>query len=177
MKDGAVDLVAEWLGDDVTGVNALLPVVPRPDTDPAPSAVTILTELTHSWVARGEILRGNISGPLLLVHNYADTQAEVLPELAVNRAPVEIAIRYAARGSDTKVVTRDGWRVLRAAHRTISLKIENAQTQFERFGVRYSVPSGIRYVNMYAASGQDLVVGALVLTLPALDPWALGITP
>jgi len=169
-------LVKDWLTDAGTGVNAQLAAAPTDVGEAAPPAVTVLTELETPWVAREVIDTGSVTGPMLLVTIAGETEAATLPDTATTpRAEVGIAVRYAVRLSQTATAARDCYLTLRTVHRIVAQQFAGVMETKTRNRVEVSAGRIVRYLPLAAQPEDDLVVGALVILFPVLDPWALGI--
>jgi hypothetical protein len=172
----AVRLTVDWLTDGTTGVNALRTSVPQDGGEADPPAVTVKSVLTDAWVAREEIDAGVITAPFLLVSPFGETVTATYP--ALDRSPkpvVEVAIRYAAPGPDSKTIGRDAWLTLRCVQRSVSAKQTSTLTSHSKNQAQFDVP-GFRYVPLYQVQADALVIGGAILSFPASDPWALATT-
>lgn len=168
-----------WLEDPETGVNALLPLVPRPAEETVPPAVRCFDETRHGWVARG-LLDPTVlaAGPVLTAQLYE--QLVELPATAATAAGgqvVPVVLRYAIRGPLTEQHVRDAWRTLRCAQRAIANRFDSEQDIEQADGLTYYPPAGFQHLPDYAPAGDGLYVGGLLVLMRADDPWALGITP
>jgi len=176
-----IDVIRElvdWLADPATGVNALLPHVPRDAGDEAPPAVRICDETRHAWVARGRVDASVLrDGPVLLVHLAGEISAELMPDRQPDGSTVDVAIRYAARGAGTDALMRDAHQTHRCAQRVIAARFPGYTGPFPaRNGVTLSVPGALQYVPLFTPLEDSVVVGALLVPIPAHDPWALDIS-
>jgi hypothetical protein len=169
----AVDQVVAWLGDGTTGVNAVRLTIPG-DVDPP--AVTVYDQNNHAWVAQGTIERAEITSSAALL---VDVDGPVkLPGKAERWAPwpeVPVRIRYLYRGGDTNTAVKYGMATLRAAFRACVYGFNSSgfATEVIRNGVIFNAPD-CSIQHDFTPLGDDVVVGALLVALPALDAWALG---
>ena len=166
-----------WLEDGATGVNALLPDVPRPLGEAAPALVTVADETRDGWVARQLIDRTALAaGPVLTVGTY--DQPIELPagvEPGLGGAVIPLVLRYAALGDLSDRVVVDAWRTLRCAQRAVAGRFDGPHAAEVHEGITYYEPAGFRHLPDYVPSGDGLYVGGLLLLLRASDPWALAI--
>lgn len=175
-------LLVDWATDPAAGVNAELPGVPRPAGQLAPGAVTILNELDDIWVARGEPNRDAIRGRRILAFSHFDADAQgfpapVLPEQ--EGAVVHVAATYLALGVPATLALWEARQTLRALHRVVARRFDSMHTAHERLDTVVSAPPQVRYLPGFGTVGdtQDVYsLATLVVSLPILDRWALGIT-
>jgi hypothetical protein len=113
-----VRIVAGWLEDESTGVNALLPSVPRDGDDPQPDDVTVLNEADDNIPATGRLPLEDV--PALVVHHTGVRWAEEQPVAgAIRDGEVDILIRYQVENVETAVAWAETSYVLRAVERCL----------------------------------------------------------
>lgn len=174
-----VDLI-RWVADELsnvtTGVNALRTSVPRDGGDPAPTAVNVYDQTRDAWVALGTILREKTgAGPMLLVSLHGEVEMPLETRAITTGWPrVEIAVRYVARNTTRDDLLRDALQTLRCAQRVIAnLFNVSPGTTLSRNGTRFESPAAKLVPFTESLDGDEMVVGVLLLTFEALDPWAL----
>lgn len=69
MRADVINMVKDWLADTTSGVNVLLPKVPKDVGVATPDNVTVKAETNTGWVARGETPRAEVleNGPIIAV--------------------------------------------------------------------------------------------------------------
>lgn len=192
----AIRLLAGWLADPDTGINAQLAQVPRLETEPAPAAVTLYNEIDDPWVARGEIPRSlwidenGAPRRLFMVRMHPDPEgfvAQVLPELEdkAHWTIVPLVCIAAARKveSPNSAITiadlvRDNRQIIRTAFRVIAQHFDSINSFYELNSVRFELPGpmGLRLNSQLLEPISDVEVDGLEFPLRAQDRWALGIT-
>ena len=178
MRAEAILLVADRLTDPLAGVAVQLAVVPKELGWAVPTTPTIVDAVTYPWVARGQIDHATLGeGPWLLVGATGDIFADGTAD-ANGRATVDVVVRYAASGSDALTLadlTRATSLTLRAAMRAILQPWNDTPAYVvTRNQVEFEAPT-VRLLDPVEALGDDVLSSALVVSFPAIDPWALGI--
>jgi hypothetical protein len=175
----AVALLAEWLADGTTGVNALLASVPKDVGWATPPAVTIKSEISDSWVTREVIDENLITGPMLILNGIVPEQgglAAIHPAKARTPKPEAVVlVRFAVRTTDTKAGALQARLTLRAAKRSIAVQFPSLQTTATRNQVTLDPPE-LRDFPLVESVEHRLVIGGFLVTFPADDPWSYGIT-
>jgi hypothetical protein len=119
-------IVAAWLEDVTTGVNALLPSVPRNGADTQPANVTVFDEATDALVAAGRLPD---TFPALVVHvtavRWAEEQQVAGP---VRDGEADVLIRYQVQDVETAAAQADSSYTLRAVERCLRRNAFNVQT-------------------------------------------------
>lgn len=94
-----IDLVAEWLGNQTFGVNALIPGVPLKQGDTQPPPVkSISATMRVGEIARSSLPQDPSKYPLILVGQHGDATMEVdIRQGAWDFVPIPIGIGYAIR--------------------------------------------------------------------------------
>jgi hypothetical protein len=169
--------VADWLSDGSLGVNTMVGAIPGESS--ALPQVVIYNSVDHAWAARGVIEREQIpqggSGWIMVVSRVGEIETNALAEHAkAASVAIPILVRVAARLTTTNTVVRYAEQYVRCARRAIS-RVWNDSTFAEilRNGVVFDAPT-FRDLDVWQQPGDDAVVGALVVSLPALDAWVLG---
>lgn len=170
----AITQVVAWLTDVSTGVNAIRTSVPG-ETSTAIPSVTFYDANTHAWAARGVLERDQITASWIgVVSRLGDVESHALAEKHRPAPNVSVLIRFAAREPVTSTEVRIGEQLVRCARRAISSQYyTNKTADVIRNGVLFDPPH-FRSLDIWNQAGDDAVVGALLVTLPALDAWALG---
>lgn len=192
----AIRLLAGWLSDPDTGINAQLDQLPRLDAENAPCAVTVYNEIDDPWVARGEVPRSlwidEKGDPrrLLMVRLHPDPEgfvAQVLPELedpahwTVVPLVCIAAARKIERPNSTVTVAdlvRDNRQIMRTTFRVIAQHFDSINTRHELNDVTFELPgpAGLRLNSQLLAPISDVEIDGLEFPIRAQDRWALGIT-
>jgi len=175
----AVRQVADWLVDGATGVNVQLASLPGDSPDVRPPLVTVWDATRFEWVARGHVLRDRTgSGPLLLVRGPDET---ALPLFAGDEtggwSTVDVVVAYVHRPTAidwTDYVLRDAYQTLRAAVRALQAPFGALQVGPTRMRVAFDRPTARFVAAQETLSGEETILASLIITLPALDEWALG---
>lgn len=166
-----VQQVTAWLRDPVHGVNALLPVVPRPSGEPAPPAVTITDDTEAEWVAEEYVAASRLAqGPVLLVTAGVTAVTEDIRR--DYSATVDVVLRYAARGLKHDVL-RHGRRTLRAVQRSLHLAQPTPGQPVTRHEVQITTVAGVRELGLYEQLEDQVVILGATLTYRVTDRWAL----
>ena len=165
----AVQTIHGWLTDGSTGVNALRTSVPRFSGDAAPPAVTVVQMFRDPEAARGQ---APVTGlPVLEVSLSGDPASERAP--AVRPFPmdadVQVQVRYiTGKTTATDVALRQAALTLRCAVRAIATR---AVGGLSVNSVQIVTVSDVRTLAMFAADGDTITTGAMVLTLRVRDLW------
>jgi hypothetical protein len=137
--------------------------------------VTIKTELTDAWVAREQIDRDAVTGPLLLVSGEIGPTFALHPFLAREpKTDATVLVRYAMRSTSSASAVLQARLSLRIAQRSIARQIVGLLDEWTRNQARFDVPTG-EPLALTVTQEDDLVVGGFTIRFPASDPWALGI--
>lgn len=177
MMHDLIRAVADALADGTTGVNTLLSSVPKESGVAVPPTVTVYDASRTDWVGRGRISTEEVAaGPLLLVSARGDTEILLDQPESIVRAPLDVIIRYAMQGQASDTAALQAWQTLRAALRC-ALKVSGTTEVWpKRNGTWIDAPRRAQFVTLFDhTDGDTLVVGALILTFFALDPWALNL--
>jgi hypothetical protein len=172
--------VADWLGDETTGVNALLAAVPQDEGASAPPEVVIKDETRAAWVARRVIPREKVTAaPLLLVLlGEEGVQVPLSSRAAFPPGTVPVEIWYVARKTATEELVADAFQTLRAAGRVLAGAFSAVSGALTRNDSEIEAPQTGRIgLVMEQLSGDELVVARLTLAVPAVDPWGLAAIP
>ncbi|MHB1297292.1 MAG: hypothetical protein ACYC0B_02085 [Gemmatimonadaceae bacterium] len=183
----ACELLAKHLQDGAMGVNALRQSVPLDVNDPPIEFVTVKHEFEVAYLAGGRLPEGIYdSGPLVLVRSADDAgeySAPGSPEILDDPSRVGIAIPVffpRRRLRDLHQENRCMSALLRVVRRSVGMFFENvAVTDRDLRHVQLTgLLDGIRVVRTVALVGEtDLLAGAVLMNIKALDRWAEGITP
>lgn len=186
MIDAAVMQMRDWLEDDATGVNAQILAMPLDDPlapDAPPTLRAIYAETDHAWVARtfqGQLLRRmqSTDAPALMVGVASAVAGDLRPDTpGVGRVTVDVGICYVGRSDRSEELVRDARQTFRACMRAIAAPFaEDMGRVFTRAGVDVEHPSAWRYATLAGADADSIIYGALIVSVPTADPWALGIT-
>lgn len=180
----AVRLTADALAHLTTGVNALLAAVPRDVGDAAPGDVTVYDETRDAWVARGTVPRTKTgNGALLLVRGPDDLDLPLFGSQGDGGwTPCEVRVLHIRRALAASVesddAVRDMYQVFRACARVIALLFDSQSDLLVRNSVHLNRPSlrmlrGVAPLDPNKPDG-ELITGALAITYPAVDPWAMA---
>ncbi len=180
----AIRQTADWLSHATTGVNALRANVPRDTGEAAPGAVTIYDETREAWVARGQVPRAKTgTGALLLVRGPDELEVPLFGgEPSGGFTDCEVRVLYVRRALAASVesddAVRDVYQTLRVCARSLALQYTTQVAAPARNGVDLHRPAvrllrGVVPLDPAAPDG-ELVVGALSITYPAVDPWAMA---
>ena len=165
--------VAAQLADPVAGVSARLATLPRPETDAAPAAVRVFDEITHPAVVLGPLDEALLAeGPVLLVGHVGASDVPLTPG---RLGTVSVAVRYAANERDG--LGRDAWQTLRTAARVLAAPALDASMATQvavRHRVQLHPPTSLAFLSPPPDAAPDAFAPALVVTVPAADPWLLG---
>ena len=164
-----VQTVAGWLDAPGTGVNALLPSVPRYAGDAVPPTVTVVQAFRNGDAARGQAPQTGL--PVLEVGLFQDPSQETAPTVRPFPADgeVQVHVRYiAAKSTDTALVLRQTALTLRAASKAIGAAAIGGTTVNE---LQIITVGAIRTLAMFVADGDTVVTGALVATVRVRDLW------
>ena len=174
----AVRQVADWLVDGTRGVNQQIALVPGDSSDALPALVTVWDATRFEWVARGHVLRERTgAGPLLLVRGPDVAELPLFAGDGGGWAAVEVRVAYVLRQSSeswTDFALRDAYQTLRAAARSIGQQFQTMQASPERARVAFDRPTARFEAAQETLSGEETILASLLVTLPALDEWALG---
>lgn len=179
-----LELMIAWWSDPAAGLNAELRTVPRDAEDAPPPDVSIFNEVEHPWVARGEadldVLKAKRAW--CIAHYDPETQGFPAPVLPFQEpeagAVVHIAGTYMVHGLSAPRALHDARQSMRAAHRVISKRWEEAQDTVDQRDTTLFLPT-VRYLPTFGQlQNQPNVwsLGTLVVSFPVLDRWALGLT-
>jgi hypothetical protein len=170
----AIAQVVAWMTDATTGVNAIRTTVPGEASTAIPS-VTWYDSNTHAWAARGTIERDQMTTAWIgVVSRLGDVALSAQPQHHRPSPPVPVLIRFAARDTATHTEVKIGEQLVRCATRAIAaVWWSNNLADVTRNGVLFEPPT-LRALDIWQQPGDDAVVGALLVSLPALDAWALG---
>jgi hypothetical protein len=180
----AIRQTADWLADGTTGVNALLAAVPKDVTDTAPPTVTIYDETRDAWVARGAVPRAKTgNGPLLLLRGPDEAELPIFGTQGdAGAVPVEVRVLYLRRALaatvDSDDAVRDVYQTFRAIARSLALQYDTQEAAPARNSVDLYRPTlrvlrGLAPLDPNKPDG-ELITGALAITFPAVDPWAMA---
>jgi hypothetical protein len=174
----AVLRVYEALTDGTNGINAIRSTVPRDVGVSAPAAVTVAHEYSSGAVARGEIEREAITDtPVVHVIPTDEVSASGLASAQHVGSDVQIIVRYAVRGAATHQLKRDCAQILRCAMRSLSVAFNDSTfSASTRNNIHFDAPR-FRLLAQTEDAGDDVVIGNLIVTVRALDRWALGGAP
>lgn len=186
----ATRLIKAQLVDAATGINALLPQVPRDGDDKQPQAVDVYAWCDESWADKWEIPQTALKRDrgALVLKLASDVMPLAIPantEMRAQTPQIGIAILY-ARLNDARVVdqadfTRDCSYTLRCVERCLHKWIESTRTES-------NAPSRTKN-QCYLSEVRDLAhvvytpeitgwVGhALIIDVRMVDRWATYITP
>jgi hypothetical protein len=174
----AVEQLHAWLTDPSTGLNTQLAAVPGESSTLAtcPTFAHAFSTATP-WAASEVIERDHVptsGAPILVITPLGVQDSGTRAGQAHSGAGVGVACRVALRASNRATAARRGWQYLRAAHRVVAMQYaSNNGRAVVRNAVAFDPPS-LRYEPDFQQTGDDLWVGALVVTFPAHDRWALG---
>lgn len=182
----AIRQTADWLAHASTGVNALLASVPKDVTDTVPANVTIYDETRDAWVARGQVNRTKTgTGPLLLVRGPDELEVPIFGTQGDGGAsPCEVRVLFIRRAPAASVESddamRDVYQTLRACARSLALQYDTQEAAPARNSVDLHRPTlrvlrGTVPLDPSKPDG-ELITGALSITYPAVDPWAMAST-
>lgn len=176
MIAAAIRHAVALLTHGTTGVNALLPSVPRPVGEAAPPAVRVFGEIAHGFTALAAVDPALLAdGPVLLVSLAAPVAVDVTRGRA---EAVHLAIRYAAAFTDGDTFARQAWTTLRVAARACVAPFSTTDTAGQwaapRDRVAIGAPTGVQFTPPPPDAASEVYVPALVVTFPASDPWLLG---
>lgn len=176
-------VVAEQLRHATLGYNALRTLVPRDlGTDPPPAAL-IADSVTASWVRRNVIDRARLSeGPIILVNNLGDADTSTDAKQDAEKAEWDVGIRIAVANTREDSTYRElgVWcdMAFRVVKRSLSLLWPDAGVQMpvQRNQINLWQPR-IRFLGTSDAQDDCVIIGALIVSWPFIDTWALGIDP
>lgn len=171
----AVELVEGWLEDGANGFNAIRSTIPLSAGWTAPPAVTVKTAIDTAWVAREQVDRDAITGPMLLVSGEIGPSFGFHP--AKTREPktdATVLVRYAARSATSHTLWLQAHLSLKVARRSIAKQVTGLLDGYSKNTVVFDVPTG-EPLEMALSVEDDLVVGGFIVRFPASDPWSLGI--
>jgi len=163
-----VQTVAGWLSASGTGVNALLPDVPRYSGDPAPPSVTVVHAFRDNEAARGQMRTSGL--PVLDVGLFQDPSQDVRPAVAPYAAHqrVSLHIRYgAAKSTETAKALRDAAYTLRVVRKILAREGIGAKPTVNQAQL-YTL-GAVRMTAAYVADGDTVTTGALVCELEVTD--------
>lgn len=184
MIDAAVEQVCEWLEDPATGVNEQILAMPLDAGAPNPPLLvqSIYSESEHAWVARvfqGQPLDQAVAsvGPALLVGSANTAGGDLrVDNPGGGRVSVDVAICYVGRNDRSEELVRDARQTFRACLRAVLAPFaEDIGRAVRRGGVDVEHPALWRLVALAGASTSTGLYGGLLLSIPTVDPWALGI--
>jgi hypothetical protein len=161
-----VRIVAGWLEDESTGVNALLPSVPRDGDDPQPDDVTVLNEADDNIPATGRLPLEVV--PALVVHHTGVRWAEEQPVAgAIRDGEVDVLIRYQTADVETAAAWATTSYVLRAVERCLRGHVYGLQETMNEVTV-YQITS-LGRARIDAAMEDTIVTSGVTVTLRIRD--------
>jgi hypothetical protein len=179
MIDEVIRVYAGFLADPVTGVNALRASVPRDIGEAAPAAVVIVDETVAAWAARELIPEEKLTAACTIILSHG---GEATSSLFIERSrpspSVPLLVRLALKGSDTKAVLHYARQILRCVKRAIAVQYDSPTTSRTPavHQVNIDPPGELVEPMPFVQPEGDVVVLPLLIHIPALDTWALGIT-
>lgn len=185
MRIEATRIVADWLRDLTTGINAWLPSVPRDGGDPAPpqiaawadpndagSGLAVFDDTRHAWVS----LNGDPPAtPCLIVKVTGSVDVTGSPwpngEYRTTTAPIQVAVTYVVANADSPGAVRDGDYTLRAVARCVRelMKDANDASRTRNSVKLIAQVNPLQYFALADVVGSARWAGGLVLNFEAED--------
>lgn len=174
---------ATVLGDPVTGLDIIAPLVPRAVGDAPPPEVAIYNAVADNWVARGAPVLAADVDPALWTLTIALTSSLTFGREHASKAVGDASLMMLLTGipsdGDDSLAMASGYRILRAARYCLNqawLPYEQAGLVLDGQRFKLNGDGGIEVAEL--KSDSDVLVGiAMTLGYTATDHWLFSTLP
>lgn len=180
MSHPAVKIVATWLADVTSGLDACAAAVPRLSGHEAPPSLGIYNEIDHAWVARGLLpdtadATASITYPLAMVRFNGGTweggMGTPYDGGRMQEGQIQIVVEIYQQNTDTADGVQDGMYLMRGLRASLGLLDNAPQTSRDEANTTVVIhPSvGMQQVKMKPERGDKVIADALVITYPVFE--------
>ena len=171
-----IELLTDWTNGTAVpayGVNALLAGIPRSAGHPLPAPLTVVSELTHGWVAREQAPSGELLnlGPLLALSVFGPTNFE--PAVYTNThldGEVDVMFRLLNVNVNSHHGVRDGRYYTRALRRSLIGFMRNESDEYRtKNGILVYELARLRAAKMFSDEQDNPISIGTVATFRARD--------